>query len=87
MSTERLAATENDSSNQFTPDEYQTLCSLLAEAATALDEAIRAYVHTFGPATEPAGPRDLRLLLWREVARCRQSLRDVLARYQELKRR
>ena len=50
--------------NQATPSEWQTLCDQLAEAATALHDA----------------------LLWRDVARCRQTLRDALARYQEFKR-
>ena len=72
--------------NQATPSEWQTLCDQLAEAAAALDEALRAYVHAFGPATEPAGATGHRIILWRDVARCRQSLRDVLTRYQEFRR-
>lgn len=69
--------------------EYQSatlaLADELATAGAALDEAIRLYVHGPNPGiTLPT--TQTRRLAWRDVARCRQTLRDVLARHQAFKR-
>lgn len=63
--------------------EYQSttlaLCDELATAGAALDEALTDFV--FGQKD-----RDARLIAWRRVAACRQTLRDLLARHQAFKR-